>query len=138
MAVSDSGIPLPVATTTSAVFWQRVREHRFSIQHCLDCGRDCHPPLAICPACHGSHFDWLPVTGDGKIFTFTVVHRAPIAAFRVPYMIALVTLNDFSVNILSNVVNCDLSSIAIGTKVRMVYEDMTPDITLYKFEPWPA
>ncbi len=95
-----------------------------------------HPPLPFCPACRRSTLEWKVVPGTGRVYSFTVVHRAPLRVFRakVPYVIALVTLDLAEVNVLSNV-RGDHAGITIGQGMRAVYEDVAPDVTLFAFVP---
>ena len=49
------------------------------------------------------------------------------------------TLNPLSVNgrrgEITNLVDCEPGAVAIGMPVEMVFEDVTPDVTLYRFRP---
>lgn len=126
--------PLPTPSALARPFWEHVRAHELAIQHCVECDRYIHPPLPFCPSCRRSALDWRVVPGTGSIYSFTVVHRAPLRVFRakVPYIIALVTLDLANVNVLSNVIT-SLADVGIGTGVRAVYEDVTADLTLFAF-----
>jgi uncharacterized OB-fold protein len=69
------------------------------------------------------------------VHAVTVVHRAPSAAFRVdvPYAIALVDLDE-GFRMLANVVDTDPAAVAIGTRVRLVFEQRG-EIALPQFTP---
>jgi uncharacterized OB-fold protein len=72
----------------------------------------------------------------GTVYTYTIVHRAGSAAFaaETPYAIVLVDLDE-GVRVMSNMVNCEPEQVSIGMPVRMVFEDVNDEVTLYKFEP---
>jgi uncharacterized OB-fold protein len=74
------------------------------------------------------------------VYSFTVVHRAPLRVFRaeLPYLIALVSLDVAGVRILSNLVGRPPGDVAIGDRVRTVYEDVSADATLFRFTPAEA
>lgn len=92
-------------------------------QHCLRCGHDQFPPRVSCTRCHGSDLEWQPASGRGTVFSFTIVHRAPTDAFKadVPYALAIVELEE-GVRAMMNVRTADLSAIAIGAPVEIVFE----------------
>jgi uncharacterized OB-fold protein len=48
-------------------------------------------------------------------------------------VVGLVTLEDAKVNVLSNIINCVPESVTVGMPVRVVYDDVSPDFTLFKF-----
>jgi uncharacterized OB-fold protein len=44
---------------------------------CTGCGARSYPPRSDCPQCLGSEFAWVPVTGKGRLLTYTTVFVAP-------------------------------------------------------------
>jgi uncharacterized OB-fold protein len=68
-----------------------------------------------------------------------VVHYVAIAAFLpdVPYVIAHITIDgtDERVRLVSNVIGCFWQEVKVGMPVRVVFDDVTPEITLPKFRP---
>jgi uncharacterized OB-fold protein len=58
------------------------------------------------------------------VHAVTVVHRAPSAAFRdaVPYALVLVDLDE-GFRMLADVVGADPAAVAIGDRVRVVFQD---------------
>jgi uncharacterized OB-fold protein len=49
----------------------------------------------LCDNCYGTEFEWLQVSGKGKLLTYTVIHVAP-AAFQnlAPYAIGIIELEN--------------------------------------------
>jgi uncharacterized OB-fold protein len=133
--IDEDRKPLPRPTRLSRHFWEHIRAHELAIQHCVSCDRYIHPPLPFCPTCRGRELDWRVVPGTGTIYSFTVVHRAPLRVFRadLPYVIALATLDVAGVRLLSNVVGSPPGDVSIGDCVNTVYEDLTPEATVFKF-----
>ncbi|MGH3756712.1 Zn-ribbon domain-containing OB-fold protein [Actinophytocola sp.] len=129
-----TGRPLPEVSTGTRPFWEAVEQKRLVIQHCDACTRWIHPPLPICPGCGLGDPGWRQVSGDGAVSAFTVVHRPPLPVFEAPYVIALVELADAGVRLLSNVIDCDPSTVDVGTRVRTVFRDVDGR-TLYFFAP---
>jgi uncharacterized OB-fold protein len=74
--------------------------------------------------------------GTGKIYTFTVTHQNQAAGFResLPYVLAWVELDE-GLKMLTNVVDCSPEQVKIGMPVEVVFDDVTPQVTLPKFRP---
>ncbi len=70
------------------------------------------------------------------MFTFTVFHRAYHRGFteELPYAVAIVELDE-GPRILSNIVGCAPDDVKIGMPVSVIFEDVTEDSTLFKFQP---
>ena len=58
------------------------------------------------------------------------------AGFResLPYVMAYVDLDE-GLKMLTNIVDCPPDQVKIGMPVEVVYEDVTPEVTLAKFRP---
>jgi uncharacterized OB-fold protein len=75
----------------------------------------------------------------GTIVSYVVVHYVSVPAFAedVPYAIAHIAIDgtDGNVELTSNVIDIPWEQIDIGMPVRVVFEDVTPEVTLPKFRP---
>ena len=74
--------------------------------------------------------------GKGTIYSYTVIHRAPNRPFEpdVPYTVALVDLDE-GCRMLTNIVGVDPEDVRVGMPVEVVFEEITPEISLPKFRP---
>ena len=62
---------------------------------CRGCENVVCPPRMTCPQCGASDFDIVPLTGSGRIKSFTTTHVAPLGReSEAPYIIVLVELNE--------------------------------------------
>ncbi len=63
----------------------------------------------------------------------------PVTAFQpdLPYVVAHIAIDgtDGRVEIVSNVIGCPWQDVKVGMAVKAVFEDVTPEVTLAKFEP---
>ena len=127
---------LPHIDEESRPWWEAVKRHELYIQKCRDCGAVRYHPRALCPQCLSSSTQWLRCSGKGKVYTFTVTHQNQAAGFRdsLPYVMAYVELAE-GVKMLTNLVDYKLEEVKIGMPVEVVYEDVTPEVTLVKFRP---
>ena len=127
--------PLPMPTMDSTGFWEGCKRHELVIQRCTDCGKYRHYPQPMCPDCHSLSWEWAKVSGKGKIYTYTICHRAfhPGWADEVPYAVVTVGLDE-GVRMASNMVDVDPEELEIGMPVEVVFEDVTEETTLPKFK----
>ena len=117
-------------------FWDSLRAHAAAVQRCDACGKFRYVPKELCPYCHAAESTWTPIGGDGEIYTYTVVRRAPTPAFQAdaPYALAHVTMDE-GIRMIGRVVGVDPEAVHIGMRVRVAYADVTPEWTLLEFEP---
>jgi len=116
MTMKERKLPAPVATPEGEAFWKAAAEGKFLVKRCTDCGKVHWYPRAICPFCFSDRTEWIAGSGKGTIYTYSVMRRAPE-----PYAIAYVTLDE-GPTMMTNIVDCDLDSIRIGQKVRLVFK----------------
>lgn len=128
--------PLPRIDEESKGFWEACQRHELYLQRCGDCGALRHYPRALCPSCLSERTEWLRASGKGTVYTFTVTHQNQSAGFRdaLPYVMAYVELAE-GPRMLSNIVGCAPDDVRIGMPVEVVFEDVTPSVTLPKFKP---
>jgi uncharacterized OB-fold protein len=122
-------IPRPVPDGDTRPYWEGVAKGELRIQRCAACGRHVFYPRAICPHCHSDRLEWVTATGDGTIYSFTIVHQAfgPFAG-AVPFVVGLVELAE-GARMLSRIVGADggmPAEITIGVPVRVVFEQVAP------------
>ncbi|MEQ8731924.1 Zn-ribbon domain-containing OB-fold protein [Roseitalea porphyridii] len=114
--------PLPVPNADTAPFWDGCAAGVVTVQRCEACGATQFPPRPFCTSCRSNRLTWGPTSGRATVASFTVVHRAPVPAFReaVPYVLALVDLPE-GPRLMTNVVDCDPQDVRIGQAVRFVF-----------------
>jgi uncharacterized OB-fold protein len=117
-------------------FWEALKRHELRLQKCEDCGTLRYIPAEICPKCGSQRCDWAPMSGKGRIYTYTVIHRGPTPAYQAdaPYVIAHVELDE-GPRVISNLVGVVPAEARIGMPVEVVFEDVSPEWTLFRFRP---
>ncbi|MGD9693897.1 MAG: Zn-ribbon domain-containing OB-fold protein [Acidimicrobiia bacterium] len=83
--------PQPQPDRDTAGFWEALRGGNLALCRCSGCRTWIQPPLARCRVC-GEATAFERVSGEGHVYSFTVVHHAAVPGFTPPYMIALVEL----------------------------------------------
>lgn len=128
--------PVPAITPEMRPFFEAAKRHELRVQRCTSCGAHRFPARAICSNCLSTDAEWVAVSGRGEIFSFNVMHQVyhPGFASEVPYAVVIVKLAE-GTKMLSNLVGVPPHDIRIGQPVRVVFEDVTDEVTLPKFVP---
>ena len=110
--------PKPVPDADTQPFWDAAAEQRLVVQRCGSCDRWIWQPRPLCPACHLPDPQWIEVTGDGVVTSWTVVHPPVLPAWAddVPFTILLVELAE-GVRMIGRLVDAQPSVLAIGSPV---------------------
>jgi uncharacterized OB-fold protein len=128
---------LPALTPENTFFWQSGKEGRLAFMRCPACSFYVHPPLPICPRCQSRAVAPQFVSGDATVVSVTVNRQAWEKGLESPYVIAIVELAEQNgLRLTTNVVNCPIDAVRIGTKVRVLF-DHREDVWLPLFEPAP-
>jgi hypothetical protein len=120
--------PLPQPNAVTQRFWSRCRDGSFEFQTCAKCGHNQFPPRLACTSCHGQELGWSQASGRGTVYSFTVVHRAPLDSFKtdVPYVLAIIELEE-GVRAMMNVRRVDPANISVGMPVEIFFESAEGD-----------
>lgn len=115
--------PLPKPNSVTSPFWAACAAGRLTFQRCRACGHGQFPPRIACTACHRTALDLETASGRGTVYSATVVHRAPIEAFKadVPYVLAIVELEE-GVRAMMNVRTDAPEAVRIGLPVQVFFE----------------
>jgi uncharacterized OB-fold protein len=127
--------PLPRPTEDSAPYWEAAHKGELRLQRCCDCGHVRFPPSLLCPRCLSEQAAWDRMSGRGSVFSWIIVHQSQYPAFNAdtPYNVAIVELEEGPR--LHTHLLCPNEAIRIGMPVRVVFEKVSDDATLVKFEP---
>ncbi|WP_169569785.1 Zn-ribbon domain-containing OB-fold protein [Sneathiella limimaris] len=110
-------------------YWKATKQGKLILKKCDDCGETHFFPRIICPHCQSSNTSWYEASGKGRIYSYSVVRRAPI-----PYAIAYVTLDE-GVSMLTNLVDCDFDDLAVDKEVEVTFRDTEGGEKLPMFRP---
>ena len=128
--------PLPEPSDVSRPYWEGLTEGELRLQRCAQCRRYVFYPRRFCPHCLCERLDWVPASGRGKVYSYTIVRRAmnPAFAAEVPYVFAIVEL-EVGPRVTTNIVNCPPEDVRVDMPVKAAYDRVTAEISLLKFEP---
>jgi len=128
----------PASSRDTKFFWDGVNAHELRIQKRPD-GSLQHPPVPALWQDKEKPTDYVVASGRGTVFSFVVHHAPKVPGRTLPFVIALVELEE-GVRMLGELRNADPASVEIGMPVRATYidfpaNDVGPAWTLYAWEP---
>jgi uncharacterized OB-fold protein len=127
---------LPVPDESSAPYWAAAAEHVLKLPRCSNCHEFTLPPDITCPNCHTLEpsFAWEPVSGRGRIRTWTVVRHSFLKGFELPFMLVDVELDEQPrVRMIGQLLDGGDTSVAIGDAVEVTFEDVAPGVSIPAF-----
>jgi len=124
--IPDGALP-PEVTAVNGPFWAGSAAGELRLQRCSSCGTVRHPAAQRCPACLSPDYRWEAMSGDAVLWSWTVLHRAPVPAYagRVPYLVAYVRLREGPYMITH--LRGDLTELSVGMPLRIVFEPAGAD-----------
>jgi uncharacterized OB-fold protein len=127
--------PLPIIKGMAETFWNGLKEQRLLIQYCQDCAQSIFYPRVMCPHCGGTNVEFKEQSGIGEIYSYTVVHAPRHKGFNedAPYVVALVNIEG-GARMMTNIIDCEINDVQIGSKVKISFTDVTDEITLPHFK----
>jgi uncharacterized OB-fold protein len=116
--------PKRITAIEDKPFWDAIDAGEFVLARCT-CGTY-YARLQACPQCgaDANVLTWVPASGQGTVRTFVVFDKPyhPYFKDRLPYIVAVVTLKE-GPEITTNIVDADVSDVAIGMPVRIIISD---------------
>ncbi len=128
--------PLPPIDLWNKPFWEACRQSRLTAQRCRRSGEIWLPPSPISPVTRTAEWDWVNLSGRGKVWSFVVMHQVYFESFaaEVPYNIVQIELEE-GPHLLSNLLHIGLAEVRIGQPVKVVFEDVEDGLKIPKFVP---
>ena len=92
-----------------------LKQGRFLIQRCNDCGKHVFFPREVCPHCSSMSLAWVEPKGTGTVYSTTTVRRKPDAGGD--YDVSLIDLDE-GVRMMSRVTGIAPNDVKIGMRVK--------------------
>ncbi|KOF55377.1 DNA-binding protein [Achromobacter sp. DMS1] len=103
-----------------ARYFAALARGRFEVQRCGDCDRHQFYPRTLCVHCGSLALQWAAPSGEGVVYSFSVVRRKPEAGGD--YNVALVDLRE-GIRMMSRVEGVAPDDLHIGMPVRARVRD---------------
>jgi uncharacterized protein len=133
MTVPESARPHP--TWLTAPFWEAARRRELLRPQCRTCQRSFFTPQIACTYCLSEDWEWVASSGNGTLYSFTLVSRPPVPGFEVPYILAIVDLDENSWSMLSRLVGTSAAEVRVGMPVCVSWATVDEFLTLPVFRP---
>lgn len=115
--------PLPMISDTNRYFWESGKDGRLRILRCQDCGHYMHPYSAVCKKCRSYNVEPEAVSGRANLVSFTVNYQPWDPNVPVPYVVALVELEEQSnIRLVTNLPGCPIDEVEYGMAVTVCFE----------------
>ncbi len=102
------------------------KEPYLTAQRCKECSTYFYSGRKNCLQCGAEPMEVAPLSGRGKLFTYTIVHKQlPGALMQVPYGIAVVEMEE-GVHVQS-VVDIDYENLKVGMDMEVYFDKMAED-----------
>ncbi|KQP19399.1 Zn-ribbon domain-containing OB-fold protein [Pseudorhodoferax sp. Leaf267] len=126
--------PLPCIDGSNRPFWEAARQGHLVMQQCSACAHVRFPISHVCPRCLALEHQWCTLSGRGTIYSYIVYHQVYNPAFKhdVPYNVAMIQLEE-GPRLFSNVVGVANDVPKVGDAVQVVFEEVTPEVSLPRF-----
>ena len=136
----DTGIqsprPVPTPDEASAPFFAGAARGELMLQRCGSCGAFMWPVRARCVECFSNEVEWEAASGRAELYSFVVVHQ-PYPGFEEPYVLATVETPE-GVRFNTSIVGAEADELTIGMQLTVVFEPVSDDVVVPKFEPVPS
>ena len=132
----DKPLPRGINPELTAPFWEAAGRGELVLPRCRTCSTVFFYPRELCPDCLSSDLDWVPASGKGRVYSYTIIHQPAHPTFRgdSPYVYAIIQLDE-GPRMVSNIVDCPNDDVSINMPVVAAFDAVTPDTTLVKFRP---
>lgn len=121
-------------------FYKFMQQNKLMAGKCRKCDKIHLPPRPLCDNCFSQDFEWVEVSGKGKLLTYTVIHIAP-AQFQAlaPYAVGIVQLEN-GLRLPGMINGIENNKLAIGMSLIIDFGTCTtsqtwPQWSRYCFKP---
>ncbi len=127
---------IPISKTLR--FWEGLKEGKILATKCRNCGKLHFPPAADCGECLSSDMEWIELSGEGRLVTYThVIVRPKSFQEEQPYTVAVAELKE-GIKALAWLTDVKKKDIKIGMELKMVPKQFPDGRIAYVFKPLTA
>lgn len=116
-------------------FWEGLAQGKLLTTKCSRCGKLFFPPQSDCSGCLGSQMDWVELSGEAQIETYTQIVIRPSSFQKYePYIVAVGKLKE-GVKALAWLRGFKLAEIKVGMPVKLRPRISEEGVPIYEFVP---
>lgn len=116
-------------------FWQACSEGDFLLHRCNVCQQH-YWPASRCVEHGNQSMEWVKTSGRGHVYTYTLMHRSHLPAFKdkVPFAVVVIQLDEGPF-FHSNMIGCTAEEVHVGMRVAAVMNKHGNGLTIPVFQP---
>ena len=126
---ADRVLPAPPENVEHTEFWATCNDGKLMLPRCKDTNQFFWYPRKTSPFTLSSNVEWVEASGKGEIYTYSVMRRSDPQ-----YVIAYVRLDE-GVTMMTNIVECDPDTVAVGMKVELLMRESEGGQKVPVFKP---
>jgi uncharacterized OB-fold protein len=124
---------VPVLKTR--LFWEKLNEGKVYATKCRKCGKVYYPPQGDCAPCLSSDVEWVELSRDAVLETYTHALQRPAGFDQYePYIIAIVRTND-GVRVMGWLEGIKTEEVRVGMKLEMSTRKLSDGFLVITFKP---
>ncbi|MFQ6089208.1 MAG: Zn-ribbon domain-containing OB-fold protein [Candidatus Methanofastidiosia archaeon] len=113
-------------------FVQNLSSGKLTTTKCKKCGEIHLPPRLDCPHCNSSEMEWIEMSPEAELVTYTIIHFAPESMTKMaPYIVAIGEFENGK-KLLAHLITTP-SKLKIGMKMVLKPQELEGDRITYKF-----
>lgn len=125
--------PIPGSDLTRP-FWEACRNGQLLVPKCNHCGQYFFAPEVACIHCFSTDWQWVPSSGRGTLYSYSIVYKAPLPHLKTPFVFAVIEMEE-GWSLFSNLVDCDFDAIRMDMPVQVTFAAVSATQTLPLFKP---
>lgn len=108
---------------TITSFYKFISEKRLMAAECVECGTLLLPPKPMCTKCLSTNLNWIEISGEGKLLSYTIIYIAP-EKFQdmVPYIVGIVKF-DNGLRLPGMIRGVKHEDIKVGMYLKIAFEE---------------
>ena len=128
---------IPRISPEAAEYFAGTVRSELRLQRCRECGLHHHYPRMACPHCGSDALEWVTAAGLGTVHSFTVIRQQGIPPFneQVPFVVALVDLEEAGARFIAQMPTLAPEEAEIGMRVRATFSAASEDVAFVEFVP---
>jgi len=117
--------PRPRRSLFDDPYWAYVADGQLRLQQCSECQAFRYPPGPVCPECLSESSAWVPLSGQGRLLSWTVFHRQYFPSMPPPYVVAAIRTVEGPI-LIGNLVDVESAVLELDMPVSAIFHDV-PD-----------
>ncbi|WP_084455654.1 Zn-ribbon domain-containing OB-fold protein [Novosphingobium rosa] len=130
-ATETRGHNAPCSNRDFDFFYRGLESGRLLAQRCSRCATLRSLPSPACGQCQSLEWEEFELSGEGRVFSYTIHHHPPLPGFAVPHPVVLVDMIE-GVRLLGPMDGTPPDEVAIGMSVRADFT-RRGDVAAFRF-----